>query len=1469
MVYKQQKYNLIREELEGCTKIIKILQDLPPPPKNISGYIQNVSSLVGSFDLDPNRVIGIVLEVFEGQTWNLSFLQILQQFKPDKIRDVLGNMYKSYHEKGDDVKVENGTNPSDGKAQTPLENKTNRAAPQSLYALTALLVATNIISIKEILPYLNPSAEESGKIAIQEEKDMLKKIKTFASTELNKQNEANKKFLESSLEPTFGTSASTSSLSKAGLSSTGLSSSQSGSNLNNKSDSANSLSKDTKAASTGTKTVLTTNYEIEDPERYCNGNQIAGLLAALLAIRCMNAAMPLFALLEESGVQVMNFKGVRKAMIDLLSWSIGDLYEPVSKKHMNLAKASLQPISNVVPTLPRQFKKFTSFRNLPDELAPTLNILGYWICDSPALFTQICRLFKRYLDMQMSTLSEDKMKDSLSTLLNIFSEIMLPALSIGEPNAFLTDQLWKPFGMLPFKLRFQCYDKWNGSGVGKDGIGSKPYHQSLAEEKSLFYSRRLLKRLQKENVRQTGRQLAIETHSNAMVAYNIVLNQIQNFDNLIPHIVDALKYSTALARDAMAYCLVTQLQKDSEKTKKDATHTPWFTALAKFTGAFYRKYYNTEIKGLFFLILKSLGKGESYDLLLLKELLVRMGGCESILDISDAALESLSGGKVLKGEVTVSFEPPAKKAQVLLRDELLKSETAIPILLFMAKMRSKILNDVDTPELKLTSTMSDSCQDLLIQYSDFLLGSGLSPKAMESISTSMPSLNALIEEIGLTLPVAFQLVRPLMRAALSYCEEVTSAPKYLQMWHPFHSDIIATLKKNMPEETWTVMSVELFVIFWTLNLNDILIPAAKYDTETKRLRDRYGEIDKNLSSSSDTKANKEKKAEMSKLLSTIIDLSDELENQQKHVARIKAMITSRNNQFFAQQVDPSKVTKTLLQVCVLPRVLMSPPDSVFSSQFVLLLHMLETPGFSTLQVMDNLLRTISPLIFSTTEAEAAFLGYIINDILIVINKWLGNKTLFEQEAQQKAVFCIGLPAVKVTFEEYQNIYKEWHQKLQVLLTKSLGAGLQQRKREYMHIRSGLVFLSKIVNNFPTRIVGGNEVLNQVEIVEKEEMEKRSDLSLFAKRLGSIMQKRKSTWVDHNGNTVSSSLAASKTNSSSNSIAAEVTSKTVVSSSSSSSSSKSKSTSSNSHEASNSKANEKLAVSTSATPTTASAKPKEEKEVGQKRERERVNEKEKNKERKTEDNKASNDKDNTSASSKDSKIKSEGASTSSSDKNKGNDTSHKGASTSSSSSTDKNKGNDTGHKGASSSSSSSTDKNKGNDTSHKGASSSSSSSTDKNKGNDSKTKDSSGSTNNEKGKDNSNNKGNSEQSKDRSSSSQDTKGRSGSVSEKGIGQKRGRDDQDSRNLHSSVPSTNNSSSSTSNSTRLPSRSEKSSGPDRDRNDFRDHSHRDSYPPPPRDHRDSYPPPPARGSRDYRDPPRDSRDYRGNDRNSGRR
>jgi len=271
------------------------------------------------------------------------------------------------------------------------------------------------------------------------------------------------------------------------------------------------------------------------------------------------------------------------------------------------------------------------------------------------LLTQISRLLKEYIQSTLTTLdytSPENLATSrpLVNVFNILSNSILPALSCSEDNPALSACVWRTISILPFQFRFAIYSKWKGNAQGKDAIGLKHSDLVHAEVQALFASRGHLKRLSKENTKQIGRQVSKCTHSNPMVVYNYILSQIESFDNLIPLVVEALKYTTEIAKDTMAFCLLQQLLKDSEKLKAGDTHySMWFAALSKFIAVFYRRYPTTEIKGLLHFLLKKLAAGESLDLLVLKDLLSRMGGCETFLEVSTKQLE---GKRTLTSSVT-------------------------------------------------------------------------------------------------------------------------------------------------------------------------------------------------------------------------------------------------------------------------------------------------------------------------------------------------------------------------------------------------------------------------------------------------------------------------------------------------------------------------------------------------------------------------------------------------------------------------------------------------------------------------------------------------------------------------------------------------------------------------------------------------------------------------------------------------
>lgn len=82
--YKQQKYNLLQEQSEGYAKLLTIL----------FGNLSNVTPQVlreymGAFDLDPNRVLDILLDLLDNHDRKDKILELMQEFSLPKLPNLL------------------------------------------------------------------------------------------------------------------------------------------------------------------------------------------------------------------------------------------------------------------------------------------------------------------------------------------------------------------------------------------------------------------------------------------------------------------------------------------------------------------------------------------------------------------------------------------------------------------------------------------------------------------------------------------------------------------------------------------------------------------------------------------------------------------------------------------------------------------------------------------------------------------------------------------------------------------------------------------------------------------------------------------------------------------------------------------------------------------------------------------------------------------------------------------------------------------------------------------------------------------------------------------------------------------------------------------------------------------------------------------------------------------------------------
>ncbi|KAG5670760.1 hypothetical protein PVAND_001001 [Polypedilum vanderplanki] len=165
LYYKQRRFNLFREENEGYAKLLTELNKEYVDEVNDKNSLEIVKSLIGCFNVDPNRVLDVILESFEIRPERKElYIPLLQSYMPDSniISEVLGYKYRNYS-----------------------EEKT----PSSLYKVTAILLQHEIIELDDIYSWLSPVDEKLFAVwqaEIEDAKEYVRKLKII-STNKDKQ----------------------------------------------------------------------------------------------------------------------------------------------------------------------------------------------------------------------------------------------------------------------------------------------------------------------------------------------------------------------------------------------------------------------------------------------------------------------------------------------------------------------------------------------------------------------------------------------------------------------------------------------------------------------------------------------------------------------------------------------------------------------------------------------------------------------------------------------------------------------------------------------------------------------------------------------------------------------------------------------------------------------------------------------------------------------------------------------------------------------------------------------------------------------------------------------------------------------------------------------------------------------------------------------------------------------------------
>ncbi len=82
-----------------------------------------------------------------------------------------------------------------------------------------------------------------------------------------------------------------------------------------------------------------------------------------------------------------------------------------------------------------------------------------------------------------------------------------------------------------------------------------------------------------------------------------------------------------------------------------------------------------------------------------------------------------------------------------------------------------------------------------------------------------------------------------------------------------------------------------------------------------------------------------------------------------------------------------------------PRVLLTPKDALYTAKFFVMLHQMNTPYFSTLSYVNQVVRQLTPTVLCSTRREATCLGVFLLETLTTLRRWFESKSVFDKEVR--------------------------------------------------------------------------------------------------------------------------------------------------------------------------------------------------------------------------------------------------------------------------------------------------------------------------------------------------------------------------------------------------------------------------------------------------------------------------------------
>ncbi|KAI9098574.1 transcription factor/nuclear export subunit protein 2-domain-containing protein [Phlyctochytrium arcticum] len=1003
MLYAQTKYNLLREESEGYAKLItELFGSLPKQydahvssstatggkltpaeakrlraqavDERAHSVMRNITSMIGYFRIDPNRVLDIILDLFTANIadhWDF-FLRLLEispwaprqdqdgQKALSKCGQVLGFKFDWYNKKS-----------------------TGRNVPENLVYVAAVLIKHGLVQLGDLYPHLTP-ADEDIPTVYKDYLDGLRKAEKTAG-----------RFQVQELVGTLGDDGKTS-------------------------------------------TAATTQVKEEKVEakKTTKVNQKAELVAALIVIGHVKTAFtmierqprlvdlqpeisenlcrwlreltgpwdvkPLANAVRIPRPSVYDFRApLNTIFVRLTGGQGGDRVLVGRNKHPPRLRFFYEDWKSEMPVIRNAFE-------FVQRLRMYLAYLGPYLYRDPILVGQLIRMGALHNLATQDAMDSVPYEKIITGWLNIVANYFLPAISQSDPNPANSQGLWKIIKIFPYEKRYALYGEW------KNRLYSDTPEMRVAKAGCERDCRYIMSRLSKDSGKQSGRQIGKVVHSNPVVAFAYIIKQLESYDNMIPHVVDASRYLTELEFDILPYCLIGALAEPKTRTESNGMSiAPWLKSLATFTGQVFKKH-PMELTPLLRYLVNQLTVGNVHDLIVLHELVGSMSGIKLMEEATEAQLEALGGGETLKREAFIWENiRTMRRSGLRLMKALVDTGYSSQMAILISQRKQEIIyqgmnTEDDNMDVKILAWLNDYCQRTLLQYVEFLTCTA----PPEVYAKCMPDVGELMTSYGLDPEAAFFLARvklarevkmkPLIEEPVLISTPINSTAEPLEegestedkmdvdggatvtengqgeqqpmevdnsgsesvspsgnVWIPGLQPTIQSVAPLLPSTVWSGISSPFYVTFWQLSLYDIFVPKTRYhaeiSTQKKHIRTfetEIAQLERERDHASVEEARKKRK-DIDRANVAIKTLEAEWRIHEDHHKGVMKRLKRESGAWFETSANRSDIINTMIQYCLQPRCVQSPADAMYCARFIMIMHSLGTPSIPTATLYDR------------------------------------------------------------------------------------------------------------------------------------------------------------------------------------------------------------------------------------------------------------------------------------------------------------------------------------------------------------------------------------------------------------------------------------------------------------------------------------------------------------------------------------